>query len=89
MKTLYRLGLLVLWSGVLPVQAVVPDSTLNMPFRNTGLSFEERVNDLVGRLTLEEKNFTDATYGRGNRTFGNPGLQLVERVPAWGRTIGG
>ena len=55
MKTLYRLGLLVLWSGVLPVQAVVPDSTLNMPFRNTGLSFEERVNDLVGRLTLEEK----------------------------------
>lgn len=25
MKTLYRLGLLVLWSGVLPVQAVVPD----------------------------------------------------------------
>ena len=53
MKTLYRLGLLVLWSGVLPVQAVVPDSTLNMPFRNTGLSFEERVNDLVGRLTLE------------------------------------
>ena len=54
MKTLYRLGLLVLWSGVLPVQAVVPDSTLNMPFRNTGLSFEERVNDLVGRLTLEE-----------------------------------
>lgn len=25
------------------------------PFQNTSLSFEERVNDLVGRLTLEEK----------------------------------
>src|SRR5688572_964902 len=27
----------------------------NYPFRNTSLSFEERVNDLVSRLTLEEK----------------------------------
>lgn len=26
-----------------------------LPFQNTGLSFEQRVNDLVGRLTLEEK----------------------------------
>jgi hypothetical protein len=25
------------------------------PFKNTSLSFEERVNDLVSRLTLEEK----------------------------------
>jgi len=27
----------------------------NLPFQNTSLSFEQRVNDLVGRLTLEEK----------------------------------
>ena len=27
----------------------------NFPFQNTSLSFEERVNDLVSRLTLEEK----------------------------------
>jgi beta-glucosidase len=27
----------------------------NLAFRNTSLSFEQRVNDLVGRLTLEEK----------------------------------
>ena len=26
-----------------------------LPFRNTALSFEQRVNDLVSRLTLEEK----------------------------------
>jgi beta-glucosidase len=31
------------------------DSTAKYPFRNPSLSFEARVNDLVSRLTLEEK----------------------------------
>ena len=31
------------------------DSTKKFPFRNPSLSFEARVNDLVSRLTLEEK----------------------------------
>jgi beta-glucosidase len=30
-------------------------SIFELPFRNPSLSFEERVNDLVGRMTLEEK----------------------------------
>ena len=30
-------------------------SAQNFPFQNTSLSFEQRVNDLVSRLTLEEK----------------------------------
>lgn len=31
------------------------DQTNKYPFQNTNLSFEQRVNDLVPRLTLEEK----------------------------------
>ena len=31
------------------------DQTNKYPFQNTNLSFEQRVNDLVSRLTLEEK----------------------------------
>lgn len=42
----------MLWISVI-VQAQTDISKL--PFSNTNLSFEQRVNDLVGRMTLEEK----------------------------------
>jgi beta-glucosidase len=35
--------------------AVMAQGNTAFPFQNTLLSFEQRVNDLVGRLTLEEK----------------------------------
>lgn len=40
-----------------------PVTSEKFPFQNTSLSFEDRVNDLVGRLTLEEKvaQMLDAT----------------------------
>lgn len=38
-----------------PLKTVSSTSVGAYPFQNTALSFEARVNDLVGRLTLEEK----------------------------------
>src|SRR3982750_4665418 len=35
--------------------AITSFAQSQFPFQNTSLSFEERVNDLVSRLTLEEK----------------------------------
>ena len=39
------------------------------PFQNNSLSFEQRVNDLVSRLTLEEKvaQMSDITFIKSNR----------------------
>ncbi len=31
------------------------DTTINLPFQNPDLPIDQRVNDLVGRMTLEEK----------------------------------
>jgi beta-glucosidase len=41
--------------GVVTMSLLSHAQSNEFPFQNTALSFEQRVNDLVGRLTLEEK----------------------------------
>jgi beta-glucosidase len=54
MKTLLtRAHLLILL--LLPAAGIAQTPAGKPAFRNTALTFEQRVNDLVGRLTLEEK----------------------------------
>ncbi len=50
MKNLFTVALLLL-----TLSSHAQSGTANLPFWNYKLSFEQRVNDLVGRLTLEEK----------------------------------
>ncbi|MBK5272615.1 MAG: glycoside hydrolase family 3 C-terminal domain-containing protein, partial [Bacteroidia bacterium] len=50
-----RVSILLLLSIIVINSSYGQDSTMSYPFRNTSLPFEERVNDLVSRLTLEEK----------------------------------
>ena len=45
------LAAILLISRIAPAQ----NGPGKLPYQNTGLTFEQRVNDLVGRLTLEEK----------------------------------
>jgi len=45
------IGLIVLISAV----CLMPAKAQEFPFRNTALSFEERVNDWSSRMTLQEK----------------------------------
>ncbi|HEX2937168.1 MAG TPA: glycoside hydrolase family 3 C-terminal domain-containing protein [Bacteroidales bacterium] len=47
-------SLFVLCLGLFPLLAYAQKNS-DLPYLNTNLSFEERVNDLVSRLTLEEK----------------------------------
>ena len=51
-------------------------------FWDTTLPFEERVDDLVSRMTLEEKVSQMMHDAPAIERLGDPGLQLVERVPA-------
>lgn len=44
------------------------------PFRNISLTFEERVDDLVSRLTLEEMQLQMARGGVGD--YGGPAPQI-------------
>ena len=48
-------GWLLLWGilGLIPVHGKSPEGAL--PYRDSGLSIEDRVEDLLGRMTLEEK----------------------------------
>ncbi|MDB5211406.1 MAG: glycosyl hydrolase, partial [Sediminibacterium sp.] len=50
-----RIFITVLLSGMIGAAVSAQESKPEFPFQNTSLSFEQRVNDLVGRLTLEEK----------------------------------
>ena len=58
-----------------------------MPFRDPSLPIEQRVNDLVSRLTLEEK--VAQTHGPRHRDPAprHPRVQLVERRPARHRAL--
>lgn len=51
LKSYFILAVLLLVNSCSPEK----DISYEFPFQNPGLSTEERVNDLVGRLTLEEK----------------------------------
>ncbi len=54
MKTLKKkLGELLVWA-LLPMNGLIAQ-TADYPFRNPELPLEERINDLLSRLTLEEK----------------------------------
>ena len=50
---LITLAVLVCWLPAVPFTAA-PQST-SYPFQNPGLPMEERITDLIGRMTLEEK----------------------------------
>jgi beta-glucosidase len=41
--------------GIVNIMQAAAQELKSLPMWDTSLSFEERVNDLVGRLTLEEK----------------------------------
>lgn len=45
--------IVIMVSGLIPVSGQRPDFTF--PFQNPALSFEERVGDLISRMTLKEK----------------------------------
>lgn len=49
------------------------------PFRNPDLPLEERIDDLLSRLTPEEKIGQMMNVTPRHRAFGNPDLRLVER----------
>lgn len=85
MKT--RLITLMLLMGLcFAGRAVAQESVGSLPFMDTGLSFEERARDLVGRLTLDEKiSLLSYTSGEIPRlgipvyNFGNEALHGVMR----------
>ena len=54
MKNCYRFAFLVI-TFLFTNSCFSQNATEKFPFQNTSLSFEARVNDLVSRLTLEEK----------------------------------
>lgn len=68
----------------------VPSSTnnpssvpANAPFRNPALPIAERVDDLVSRLTLEEKVSQMRDHATPHPTPRGSEVRLVERGPAW------
>ena len=50
-----------------------------LPYLNTELGLEERVNDLVGRMTLEEKISQMVNQAAAIERLGRSGIQLVVR----------
>ena len=77
-KTLIHtvLGLLLL--GVV---AVVPGAPQQLPYQNPSLSVEERVEDLLGRMTVQEKALQLASFfPNANVRLGIPHIQAGEAL---------
>lgn len=55
MRMIKRISLPLLATLIISMHGFAQKVPQNLDFQNTSLSFEQRVNDLVGRLTLEEK----------------------------------
>ena len=81
MKAILSLAALVLYCflvGTASSQSVLPDSA---PYKNPELSIEERVNDLLPRLTLEEKAHQMASFfPNANIRLGIPHMQAGEAL---------
>lgn len=54
----------------------IVQAAADLPFRNISLSWEDRVNDLVNRLTLEEKVYQMA-FGGGATDKPVPAIQRL------------
>jgi len=76
MKKVYSILLIIALSVGTFIVTAQQNSSI-FPFRNTSLSLEERVNDLVSRMTLQEKA-DQLLYTAGNTSPGCSGIQLVE-----------
>ena len=66
----------------LPVSTLIVHGQQNpdqFPFRNTSLAFDERVNDLVSRMTLQEKADQLLYTRTGNSPSWHSCLHMVER----------
>jgi len=74
LKLLAALGLLLYWSSTTFSQET-------LPYKNLELSIEERVNDLISRMTIEEKALQLASFfPNGNLRLGIPHLQAGEAL---------
>ncbi len=73
------LGLLLL--GVVAVAPGAPQQQL--PYQNPSLSVEERVEDLLGRMTVQEKVLQLASFfPNANVRLGIPHMQAARRFTA-------
>ncbi|XP_067675028.1 uncharacterized protein [Haliotis asinina] len=61
--------------------ALVPLVVGDYPFRNTSLPWEDRVNDLVGRLTLDEIQLQMARGGSGSNAGPAPAISRLGIKP--------
>ena len=58
------------------LSALCAVSYADYPFRNTSLGFEERVKDLIGRLSLEEK-IAQMSHGGADKNSPTPAIQRL------------
>ena len=61
------------------------EATAQPGYLNPALPLEQRVNDLIGRMTLEEKVSQMRDHARAHPAAGRSEVRLVERGPAWCR----
>ncbi len=59
----------------------------SQPYQNASLPAEQRVDDLVSRMTLEEKVSQMINTSPADPAAGRSGLRLVERGAAWHRPL--
>lgn len=76
------LTLAMLSALALSAHAQQPASPL-LPYQNPNLSAEARANDLLSRLTLEEKTKLMMDASPAISRLGYPSVSMVERGAAW------